>query len=35
MNVEEGDLYLEPKKLKKITFMFTPFSEDVGKQVEV
>lgn len=33
--VEEGDLYLEPRKLKKITFTFTPLSEDVGKQVEV
>jgi hypothetical protein len=32
---DEGDLYLEPKKIKKITFIFTPFPEDVGKHIEV
>ena len=32
---DEGDLYLEPKKMKKITFTFIPFPEDVGKQIEV
>ncbi|CAB4044282.1 Hypothetical predicted protein, partial [Paramuricea clavata] len=32
---EEGDLYLEPKKIKKITFTFTPLPEDVGKHIEV
>ncbi len=32
---EEGDLYLKPKKIKKITFSFTPFPEDVGKHIEV
>jgi hypothetical protein len=32
---DEGDLYLEPKKIKKITFIFTPFPEDVSKHIEV
>ena len=32
---DEGDLYLEPRKIKKLTFTFTPFPEDVGKHIEV
>ncbi|XP_028400587.1 trafficking protein particle complex subunit 11-like [Dendronephthya gigantea] len=32
---EEGDLYLEPRKIKKISFSFTPLPEDVEKVIEV